>query len=169
MQPVGQQQLHPFQGAGPVRGHAGRVGERGEELAGDAQAGFLTAAPDDLAANRLLEASRAEASGAGQVAVVAVNDDAQRGDPGAGPERLPGGAQGGRPDALEQVADLLDLAADLGEQLLAVGTQVPQPGPGLIDRLRDVAAQLRGQPGDQHHVLLIFSERRNVWFMGIVV
>ncbi len=31
---------------------------------------------------------------------------------------------------------------------------VPQPAPGLIGRLWQVAAQLRGQPGDQHRVLV---------------
>ena len=32
---------------------------------------------------------------------------------------------------------------------------MPQPAPRLIDRLGNVAAQLRGQSGDQHRVLLI--------------
>ena len=41
------------------------------------------------------------------------------------------------------------------DQLLAAGAQVPQPAPGLIDRFGQVAAQLRGQPGDQHRVLLV--------------
>jgi hypothetical protein len=39
-------------------------------------------------------------------------------------------------DALQKIADLLDLTADLGQQLLAAGAEVPQPSPGLIDRLR---------------------------------
>jgi hypothetical protein len=33
--------------------------------------------------------------------------------------------------------------------------QVPQTRPGLMGRLRQVAAQLRSQPGDQHRVLVI--------------
>ena len=32
---------------------------------------------------------------------------------------------------------------------------MPQPAPGLLDRLGHVAAQLRGQPGDQHRVLVV--------------
>jgi hypothetical protein len=47
-----------------------------------------------------------------------------------------------------QVADLLNLTGDLADQLLAAGAEVPQPGPGLVDRLRDIAAQLCGQPAD---------------------
>ena len=50
----------------------------------------------------------------------------------------------------------------LGDQLLAAGPQVPQPTPGLVDRLRDVAAQLRGQPGDQHRVLVVGLVERQV-------
>ena len=41
---------------------------------------------------------------------VAVDDDAERGHPGDRPQRLLSGVQGGGPDALEQVSDLLDLA-----------------------------------------------------------
>ena len=54
-----------------------------------------------------------------------------------------------------QVPHLLHLAAGLGDQLLPPGAQVPQPRPGLIDGLGHVAAQLRGQPGDQHRVLVV--------------
>jgi hypothetical protein len=57
--------------------------------------------------------------------------------------------------ALEQVADLLDLADRLHDQLLAAGTEVTQPPPGLVGRLGDVAAQLRGEPCDQHGVLVV--------------
>jgi hypothetical protein len=39
------------------------------------------------------------------------------------------------------------------DQPLAAGPEVPQPGPGLLDRLRKVAAQPPGQAGDQHRVL----------------
>ncbi len=60
---------------------------------------------------------------------------------------------------VQQVADLLDLGDACGDQLLPAGAQVPQPAPRLVDRLRGIAAQLRGQPGgqpgDQHRVLLI--------------
>jgi hypothetical protein len=137
-----------------VRGHAGRIGQCAEQPAQDSQGGFLPATADDLASDYLLEPAGTEASGAAEIAAVAVDDHAERGDPGPGPEGLPGGLQRGRPDALEQVPHLLDLAAHFGEQLLAADTEMPQPGPGLIDRLGHVAAQLRGQPGDQHGVLL---------------
>jgi hypothetical protein len=59
---------------------------------------------------------------------VAIQNHAQRGDPRARAERLLRGAQRGRTDALEQVADLLQLAADLGEQLLPAHAEMPQPG-----------------------------------------
>jgi hypothetical protein len=52
----------------------------------------------------MLEADQAEAPSAGQVAAVAINDHAQRGNPRAGAERLLRGVQRGRPDAFEQVA-----------------------------------------------------------------
>ena len=146
--PVSEEQLHPFQGAGPVGDDPGRVGQGAEQSAQDPQAGFLPAAADDLASDYLLEPAGAEASGAAEVAAVAVDDHPERGDPGPGPERLPGALQRGRPDALEQVPHLLDLTAHLGEQLLAANTEMPQPGSGLIDRLGHIAAQLRGQPGD---------------------
>ena len=117
--------------------------------------GFLPAPAQDQTAHRLLEAGWAEAAGSGEVAAVAVDDDAQRGGPGAGAERLPGGVQRDRPDAVEQVAHLLELATDLGEQLVAAGAEVPQPGPRLIDRFRFVAAQLGRQPGDEDRVFLV--------------
>ena len=100
--------------------------------------------------------------GAGEVPAVPAGDHRQRRDPGARTERLPGRIQGRRPHAPQQVPHLLDLAASLGDQLLPAGSQVPQPAPRLIHRLRDVAAQLRGQPGDQHHILLISLVRRQV-------
>jgi len=110
---------------------------------------------EDQTPHGVFEAGRAEAPVSGEVAAVAVEDDRQRGEPGAGAERLPGGVQGGRPDAVEQVAHLLELAADLGEQLLAARAGVPQPGPGFVDRLRLVAAQLGGEPGHEDRVFLI--------------
>jgi hypothetical protein len=66
-----------------------------------------------------------------------------------------GGVQGGGPHTLEQGAHLLHLAAHVDDELVAAGTQVPQPAPGLVGRLGEVAAQLRGQSGDQHRVLLV--------------
>jgi hypothetical protein len=49
----------------------------------------------------------------------------------------------------------LDLTPRVGDKLLAAGTQVPQPTPGLVNGLGDVAAQLCGQPGDQDRVLVV--------------
>jgi hypothetical protein len=69
-----------------------------------------------------------------------------RGEPGAGLERLLGGGDCGRPDALEQVADLLDAGDVLVEELLAAYSEVAQSAPGLVNRFGQVAAQLRGQP-----------------------
>ena len=43
----------------------------------------------------------------------------------------------------------------VGDQLFAAGTQMPQPPPGLVDRFGHVAAQLRGQAGDEHRVLVV--------------
>jgi hypothetical protein len=65
--------------------------------------------------DRLLEAGRAEVSCATEVAVVAVGDDGEGGGPRSGPERLASGVQRRRPDALQQVADLLNLTGDLGD------------------------------------------------------
>jgi hypothetical protein len=74
-----------------VRGYAGRVGQRGEQATGDAQGGFLPATADNLASDYLFEPAGAEAAGAAEIAAVAVDDHVQPGDPGPGPERLPGG------------------------------------------------------------------------------
>jgi hypothetical protein len=41
-------------------------------------------------------------------------------------------------------------------------TGMPQPAPGLVDRLGHVAAQLRGQPGNQHRVLVVGLVERQV-------
>nr|WP_228255046.1 hypothetical protein [Ornithinimicrobium avium] len=40
--------------------------------------------------------------------------------------------------------------------------KVPQAAPGLIDRFRQVAAQLSDQPGDQHGVLVVGLVERQV-------
>ena len=142
--------------------HPCRVGQCGEQVPGDPQRRLLPAAPGDLASNDTFEPCPAQAPGAVQVAAVAVQDHGQRRGPGAGPKRLPGGPQRGRPHTLQQVADLLDLG-DVGhDQLLTTRAQVPESAPGLIDRLRDVATQLRGQPGDQYRVLLIGLVERQV-------
>src|SRR3954452_7998836 len=142
--------------------HPGRITQRLVEVAQDPQAGFLPAALDDLAAHCMLEPSRAQTSSAVEVTAITVQDHPHRRDPGLGPEGLLGYFQRGRPHAFEQVADLLDLAARVGDQLLAAGTQVPQPTPRLIDRFGDVAAQLRGQPGDQNRVLVVGLVERQV-------
>jgi hypothetical protein len=153
--PVLQQQLHPLERAGSVREYAGGITQRLVEVAQDPQRGFLPAPPGDLASHRMLEPRGAQTSGAVEVPAVAVQDHRHCRDPGLGPERLPGGVQSGRPDALEQVTDLLDLAARVDDQFLTAGTQVPQPTPGLVDGLGDVAAQPCGQPGDQDRVLVV--------------
>jgi phosphoribosylamine--glycine ligase len=66
----------------------------------------------------VLEPSRSQPAGAGEVAAVAVHEYVHRSEPGAGLERLLGGGDGGGPDALEQVADLLDAGDVLVEELL---------------------------------------------------
>jgi hypothetical protein len=53
----------------------GWVGECGEQVAGDAQRGFLPAASGDLAAHRSLESGPSQLSGAVQVAAVAIDHD----------------------------------------------------------------------------------------------
>jgi hypothetical protein len=60
--------------------------------------------------------------------------------PRLGLEGLRRGRDGGGPHALQQVADLLDLANVRDDQLLAASTQVAQPAPSLIDRFGHVAA-----------------------------
>ena len=145
-----------------MRGDAGRIIERGEQRAHDPQARLLPAALEDVAAYRVFEAGRTEAPSAGQVAAVTLDDDAQAGEPGVGTERLPGGLQHRGPDALEQVTHLLHLTRGLGDQLLAAGTEMPQPGPRLIDRFGFIAAQLRRESGDEDRVLLIGLVRRQV-------
>ena len=111
--------------AGPVGDQPGRVGERGEEVAGDPQRRLLPAAAGDLAAHGALEPGPPQPAGAVQLATVTVGDHGHRRGPGAGLERLRRGAQGGRPHALEEVADLLDLGGGLGEQLVPARAQVP--------------------------------------------
>ena len=103
----------------------------------------------------MLEAGRPQPAGAGEVAAVPGHDHVHRRKPGAGLERLLGGGDGGRPDALEQVADLLDARDVLIEELLAAHSEVAQSAPRLVDGFGQVAAQLRGQPGDQHRVLVV--------------
>ena len=138
-----------------VRDHAGGIGQCGIEVAQDPQAGADLPAAGELLADRVLEPGRPQPAGAGEVAAVAGHDHVHRSDPGVGLERLLGGGDGGGPDALEQVADLLDAGDVLIQELLAAGSEVAQPAPGLIDRFGQVAAQLRGQPGDQHRVLVV--------------
>ena len=104
-------QRDPLQRAAPVRDHPGRVGQGGEEVADDPQAGLLPAPAGDLAC-----APRARTGPSPSRRVRARSPPSRsmitrhRRDPGRGPERLLGGLQRGRPHALEQVADLLDAA-----------------------------------------------------------
>ena len=68
-------------------------------------------------------------------------------------QRAPLDLERGWPYALEQVPERLHAGHVLLEQLLPAGPEVAQPSPrrvGLVDRLRQVAAQLPGQPGDEH-------------------
>jgi hypothetical protein len=141
--------------AAPVREHPGRVGQRGEQGAQDPQRRLLAATLEDLAADRAFEPGQPEPAGAGQVAAVTAADHGHRRRPRRRPERVPSGVQRRRPHALQQGADLLHLGDHVDDQLLAAHAEVPQPTPGLVDRLRDVAAQLPGQPGDQHRVLVV--------------
>ena len=131
------------------------VGQGGVEVAQDPLAGPLPAATGELSTDGVLEPGRAQPAGAGEVAAVAGPDHVQGGHPGVGLEGLPGGGDGGGPDALEQVADLLDAGDVLVEELLASHPEVAQPAPGLVDGFGQVAAQLRGQPGDQDGVLVV--------------
>lgn len=62
---------------------------------------FLSATLENLPPNSVFEPGRSEAAGAGEVTAVAVDDHRQRGDPGAGAERLLRGVERRRPDALE--------------------------------------------------------------------
>jgi hypothetical protein len=72
--PVPQQEPDPFECAGPVDGHASRVGQRGKQLAQDTQRRLAPAAPDDLAAHRLLEPVRSRASGTREITAVPLAD-----------------------------------------------------------------------------------------------
>ena len=133
----------------------GGSGDRPEHLADDPQARLGLPATDHLGAHQPGEPVQPEPTGAGQVPVVAGHDHGQRGDPGRRLERLRGRLQRCGPYALEQVADLLHAPGVRLQQLLPPGAQVPQPPPRRVDRLRQVAAQLSGQPGDQDRVLVV--------------
>jgi hypothetical protein len=98
--PVLEQQRDAFQSAGAVRVNTSRVGQCGEDAAGDAQAGFLPALPGDVLADRGLEPGPPQPPGAGQVATIALDDNAQRGDPGMRPERLLRAFQHRRPNTM---------------------------------------------------------------------
>ena len=145
-----------------MRDHTGGVGQGGIELAQNPQAWPDPAPAGQLPTDGVLEPSRAQSPGAGEVAAVAGHDHVHRGHPRVGLERLLGGGHRGRPDALEQIADLLDAGDMIVEELLATHPQVTQPAPGLVDRFGQVAAQLRGQPGDQHGVLVVGLVRGQV-------
>jgi hypothetical protein len=106
---------------------------------------LLPAPPGDLAVHREIEPGHTQATGADQLAAVAVDNDGHGRGPAPRPERLPGGVQARRPHALEQGADLLDLGDDLHDQLLAAGAEMTQPAPRLVDRFGQVAAQLSGR------------------------
>ena len=145
----------PFERGRPVRQHPGRVGQGGEHLPHDPQAGTLPAAAGDLFSDGSFEPGRPEASGAVQVAAVTVDDHGHRGHPGRRAERSVRSFQRGGPHALEQVADLLDACHVLTGELFAAGAEVPQPRPCLVDRFGQVAAQFRDQAGDQDGVLVV--------------
>ena len=154
--PVVEDPADPFERARPVREHPGRVGQGGEQLA-QRSAGTGVARRGGRPRLRTACSNRAEPEPAGAVrsppsramtTVIAATQVVDLNGCFAAVQR-------GWPHALEQVADLLDARDVLIEQLLAAGTEVPQPAPGLIDRFGQVAAQLRGQPGDQDRVLVV--------------
>ena len=154
-QPVAQQQTDPLQSAWAVRGHAGAVGQRREQQSDDPQEWSLLAASGDLPPDCRLQSGQAQPARSGQVPTITAKHDTHGRCPGRGPEWLPRGGQRRRPPALQQRRHLLDLTAGLHQQLLTTCAQMPQPAPCLIDRLGNVAAQLPGQPGDDHGIFLV--------------
>lgn len=95
-------------------------------------------------------------SQAGQVTVDdTVDDDLDRSLPGGRVQRLRCSVEHGRPGALQEHGELLAAAAGTRDQLFATGAQMPQPGVDGVGAFRDVAAQLRGQVGDQDRVTLV--------------
>jgi hypothetical protein len=135
-----QQQLRPLQRAGSVSGHSPGVGSGHEQQPHDPKTRPFPLPGNDFSPCSGFEAGQAQPSQAGRVTIGAGKDDAHRGQPGPGAERLLGRVQRCRPHALEQVTDLLDLADRLSEQSFASGPQVPQPAPGLIQWFGDVPA-----------------------------
>jgi hypothetical protein len=91
--PVLQQQGHSLQRAAPVRDHSGRIGERSEKAADDAQARLALAAAGDLPPHLALEPRRAQPPGARQVPAVPAGDHRKPSHPGHRPEWLPGRVQ----------------------------------------------------------------------------
>jgi hypothetical protein len=164
--------LDPLEHRRPMRRHPGRVGQGREQAPHDPQARPHPTTTRHLRADSTLEPRQPEPAGPSQVTTVVTttttptpHHDSHRGDPGSRAKRPLGNLERGRPHALEQVPQRVDAGHVLLEQLLPAGAEVPQPSPGrvvLIDRLGQVAAQLPGQPGDQHGVLVIGLVRREV-------
>ena len=152
---VGQGERHPFQGAGALPGDpdrgVGGVGGRVEHRAHDRG---VPAGVAQLGADRGREvvppgpAEHAQLTGGAD----AVQRDSDRGQPARRVQRLGGGVQHRRPGALEQVADLLAGRPGGGDQPGPSRPEVPQPRPGRVGPLGQVAAQLTHQPGDDHRV-----------------
>ena len=150
--PVGEYQRCPLQGAG--RCAVTPAGSASASKPRRRSAGTAAAPPRGSRGGLRRSNRAARAAAAGQVAAVPGPGPPPSPRTRSGPERLPRTAarrarrtRAGRASA--------GLAARVGDQLLAAGTQMPQPAPGLVEWLGHVAAQLRGQPGDHHRVLLV--------------
>ena len=150
-------QLDPLERRRPVREHPGRVGQRGEQACGRSAGTARPAPAGDLARAPPARTGPARAGGCGPgprrhgrtTTVIAATQVGDRNGCFAVVQR-------GRPHALEQVADLLHAARRARSSSCSRRAPRCRSRPhGLIDRLGQVAAQLRGQPGDQHRVLVV--------------
>jgi hypothetical protein len=113
--PVGQDQPDTFQGAGPLRGHPARIGQRREERPHDPVIEPGHPEPGQTGPRSRGERVHTTHGQCGQVRA-GVDDHTQAGQPRGGVQGLRGSGQGRRPAAAEQVADLLLAAGRLGHQ-----------------------------------------------------
>lgn len=153
--PVRQDEAGTFQRSGAMRDNAVVVGEGLKHGADDPQVRSKSLPLREFSTDGSGEARFAESSKPARVARAPLQHDGQRGAPRLGPERARRGVEHGRPDALEQVPQLLHRARRVGRQRCPSGAQVPQPSPRGVDALGLVAATLRSQPSDERGVFRI--------------
>lgn len=151
--PVGKEEPHPFQCPASVADHSGRVGQGGEQVACDPQRGLE---PASRATSRCTARSTRSAPRRRRVRSrspplrlqITVRAASQVRDRNGCP--AVSSAAGQPHSGSDHTCWTWPAIATINWSRRA---QVPQPSPRLVDGFGHVAEQLRGQPGDAHHVL----------------